>query len=81
MSVKTAADKRLQFEISDSGIGIPENEQNNIFQKFFRAKNAIEQKNAGSGLSLFIAKKIVEGFSGTIWFESSPRGSKFAFVC
>src|SRR3990167_8784587 len=68
-----------QFMVADTGIGIPEKEQKKVFDKFFRASNAIEQKNVGSGLSLYIVKTIIEGYGGKIWFESSNKGSKFMF--
>ena len=70
---------RQRFVITDTGIGIPEKEQKKVFDKFFRASNAIEQKNVGSGLGLYIVKKIIEGYGGKIWFESSNKGSKFMF--
>lgn len=69
-----------QFSIEDTGIGIPENEKEKLFDKFFRAKNAIEQKNVGSGLGLYISKKILEGYGGAIWFESHKEGAKFIFT-
>lgn len=69
-----------QFSIEDNGIGIPENEKEKLFDKFFRAKNAIEQKNVGSGLGLYISKKILEGYGGAIWFESHKEGAKFIFT-
>lgn len=70
---------KQQFLIKDNGIGIPMNEQTKIFDKLFRASNSIEQKNSGSGLSLFIAKQIIEGYSGKIWFVSNKNGSAFTF--
>lgn len=70
---------RQQFAITDTGIGIPQGEQGKIFDKLFRASNSIEQKNAGSGLSLYIAKKIIEGYAGTMWFASGKNGSTFTF--
>lgn len=69
----------LMFEISDTGIGIPENEKSKIFGKFFRATNSVSQKNVGSGMSLYIAKGIVEAYGGTIGFESGKDGTKFMF--
>jgi signal transduction histidine kinase len=71
----------LLFRIKDTGIGIPKSEQIKIFGKFFRAQNAIEQKNVGSGLGLCIVKKIIDGFHGQIWFESEEgKGTTFYFT-
>lgn len=74
-------DKEIEFSIKDSGIGIPESEKENIFQKFFRASNAIKTETEGSGLGLFVAKNIVEAHGGKIWFESKEgRGTTFYFT-
>jgi signal transduction histidine kinase len=62
----------------DTGIGIPKSDQQSIFSAFFRAGNAVEQKNVGTGLGLLIVKNIVEGHGGKIWFESEQgKGSTF----
>jgi len=71
----------LRWAVRDNGIGISKEEQSRIFEKFFRAKNAVERKNVGTGLGLFIAKTIVEGHGGTIGFESEEgKGSTFYFT-
>jgi len=73
--------KMLTFKITDRGIGIPKEDQANIFQQFFRAKNAIEKKNVGTGLGLFIAEIIVRGHNGTIGVASEQgKGSTFYFT-
>lgn len=64
--------------IQDEGIGIPEDEQSKIFDKFFRAKNAVKMETTGSGLGLFIVKKIIEDHGGRITFESKEgKGTVF----
>ena len=74
-------DKTLYFEIKDTGVGIPKDDQKFIFQKFFRSENAIRQQTQGSGLGLFIAKSIIERFHGQIGFESEEnKGSTFWFT-
>jgi len=74
-------DKTLYFEIKDTGVGIPKDDQKFIFQKFFRSENAIRQQTQGSGLGLFIAKSIIERFDGQIGFESEKsKGSTFWFT-
>ena len=70
----------VEFKIKDSGIGIPENQQNKIFARFSRAVNVIKTKEAGSGLGLSIAKEIIEKYGGKIWFQSKENeGSTFFF--
>jgi signal transduction histidine kinase len=70
----------LTFKIADHGIGIPTEEQKSIFQQFFRASNAIDKKNVGTGVGLFIAKTIIDGHGGKIWFESKKdQGTTFYF--
>ena len=65
--------------VKDTGIGIPQEDQSSIFQQFFRAKNAVQKKNVGTGLGLFIVKTIIEGHGGKVWFESSEgKGSTFS---
>jgi signal transduction histidine kinase len=68
----------LELKIQDSGIGIPENQKEKMFTKFFRASNASKLDRDGSGLGLFIAKNIIEAHRGKIWFESEEdQGSAF----
>lgn len=71
----------VKIAIKDTGIGIPEEQQKNIFSRFFRAPNAIKTQTDGSGLGLFIAKSIVEKHGGKIWFESKQnQGTTFYFT-
>lgn len=71
----------LEISIKDTGIGIPESEQPKIFEKFYRATNAKEKEEVGSGLGLYTIKQIIERHKGKIWFESEPeKGSTFYFT-
>ena len=64
--------------INDSGIGIPSDQQPQIFTRFFRAGNAVKTEPSGSGLGLYMVKKIVEEHGGKVWFESvEGKGSTF----
>lgn len=60
----------LVYSIKDDGIGIPANQQNKIFNKFFRTDNASAVAPNGSGLGLSLAKTLVEINNGKIWFDS-----------
>ena len=65
------------FSVKDSGIGIPEDQKRYLFEKFFRASNVIMTETQGTGLGLYIAKSIIEGHGGSIWFESHTKGTTF----
>ena len=69
------------ISIKDTGIGIPPEEMNKLFTKFFRAENAEKVVADGSGLGLFIAKNIIRQHGGEIWAESElNRGTTFYFT-
>lgn len=67
------------LSVSDSGIGIPIEDQPRIFEKFFRATDATRLITEGTGIGLYISKMIVEVSGGKIWFESKGKdqGSTF----
>jgi signal transduction histidine kinase len=74
-------DGSLYFEIEDTGVGIPEEDQKYIFQKFFRSENVMRYQTQGSGLGLYIAKSIIERSGGKIGFKSEEnKGSTFWFT-
>ena len=73
--------KEIELSIKDSGVGIPKDQQNRIFTKFFRGANVIRMETEGSGLGLFIAKNIIEAHGGKVWFKSKEgKGSTFHFT-
>ena len=65
-----ALSKRAVFEVRDSGIGIPANEREHLFQRFYRTSTATEQAIQGTGLGLAISKAIVEAHDGRITLTS-----------
>lgn len=77
---KDEKSKGVLISIHDNGIGIKEEDTSKIFSKFFRAPNAIEKENTGSGLGLFTTKSYVDKNNGSIWFESINGGGTTFFV-
>ena len=70
----------LICSITDSGMGIPKNEQPHIFQKFFRGTNVSHDSASGTGLGLYVSKSIIETTGGKIGFHSQENeGSTFYF--
>lgn len=68
------------FTVKDTGIGVPESEQEKLFSKFFRASNARKQRPDGTGVGLYLAKRVVTAHEGQIIFSSKEgRGSTFGF--
>ena len=65
--------KTAQILVSDTGIGIPKAEIKNIFKSFFRASNAVNSQEMGSGLGLMLTQKLVEKLQGKLSFVSEER--------
>lgn len=80
VSIQTLVGKKeIVIIISDTGIGIPEDQANRIFNRFFRAHNAMLFETYGSGLGLSVTKEIIEKHNGDISFESK-EGEGTAFT-
>jgi PAS domain S-box-containing protein len=74
-------DELLEFYISDSGIGIPAEAQQLIFNRFQQANQDISRKYGGTGLGLAISKKLTELLGGNLWLKSEPgSGTTFYFT-
>ncbi|MEK9134708.1 MAG: ATP-binding protein [Patescibacteria group bacterium] len=74
------AGESIECQISDTGVGIPDDQKARVFSKFFRGTNAVKIETDGSGLGLFIAKNIIEAHGGKIWFQSEEgKGTAFCF--
>ncbi|MGE0086020.1 MAG: response regulator [Desulfococcaceae bacterium] len=71
----------LIFRVKDTGIGIPENKQEEIFESFSQADSSISRSYGGAGLGLSISKTLVEKMGGKIWLQSrTGAGSTFCFT-
>lgn len=74
----TGDDNIVQFYVRDTGPGIPAEDVPHLFQKFYRVDNSATRTVGGTGLGLFICRKIVELYQGRIWVESKlDEGSTF----
>ena len=71
---------RVELTVVDDGMGVPKSEQHHLFNKFYRAGNAKKARPDGTGLGLFMAKKVVVAQGGSIIFKSTEgKGSIFGF--
>ncbi len=75
-----AAPQRIQIKVHDTGIGITAQDRNNIFERFYRAGNAIAKENAGNGLGLYIARTIATDHGGDLNFEPNTDGPGTTFI-
>lgn len=75
-----ATEKEITLKVRDHGIGVPVNERHHLFTKFYRASNARKVRPDGTGIGLFMAKKVVVAHGGSIIFETTEgKGSIFGF--
>jgi signal transduction histidine kinase len=71
----------IEFRVIDDGIGVPKSEQPHLFTKFYRAGNARKARPDGTGLGLFMAKKVIVNQGGSLIFQSKEgKGSTFGFT-
>jgi signal transduction histidine kinase len=74
----SAPGKKLCLEVADEGTGIPDEEKEAVFEKFYRIGNEQTRKTQGTGLGLYICQKIVHDHHGSIFIkDNQPTGSKF----
>jgi GAF domain-containing protein/nitrogen-specific signal transduction histidine kinase len=75
--------KEVQVDVNDNGVGIPLEDQNRVFERFYRGEHPLVLATPGTGLGLSIVKEIVEMHKGRIWMKSSGvpgDGSTFSFT-
>ncbi len=73
--------REILFSVKDTGIGIPQEKMDQLFQPFSQLELSLSRKRDGAGLGLIISKRLVELMGGRIWAESSPGvGSTFSFA-
>ena len=74
--VLTVKDKTSEYliQIKDTGIGIPQGDEEKIFEEFYRSDNARHVERDGTGLGLSFAKQAIEKHGGKIWAENNPDG-------
>lgn len=82
MAVQNDQDIKIEFIIKDTGVGIPEDKKDILFESFSQVDNSNTRHYSGTGLGLAIAKSLVELMEGEIWVESQEgAGSSFYFTC
>lgn len=77
-SLQRGGERELVWEVSDNGIGIPDDEKRRVFNKFYRAGSEDTRTTKGTGLGLFIVKQLVQKHEGLLELEDNkPQGTRF----
>lgn len=81
ITITAHADAELRISVTDTGPGIPPEEQAHLFDRFYRAGRSTGYRSGGTGLGLSIARSLVEAQGGRIWVDSAVgKGSTFSFT-
>lgn len=81
VTVALTGDSRvIQIQVQDTGTGISEEDISHLFQKFYRVDNSMTRTVSGTGLGLYICRKIVELYNGHIWIESQLGKGSTVFI-
>ncbi|RME88140.1 MAG: hypothetical protein D6770_07715 [Anaerolineae bacterium] len=81
--IRALNSKEVQVDVIDNGVGIPPEDHERVFERFYRGENPLVLATPGTGLGLPIVKQLVEMHQGRIWVESKGipgEGSKFSFT-
>jgi PAS domain S-box-containing protein len=71
----------VTIAVSDQGVGLPPDQLQRVFERFYRVNNTLTQKTQGTGLGLFLAHAVVTAHGGRIWAENNPGGgATFSFT-
>ena len=74
----TGDNDKVKISVADSGIGIPKEDQAHLFQKFYRVDNSETREIGGTGLGLYLCRRLTETMNGRLWVESEyKQGSTF----
>jgi len=74
-------DGQLEVKVCDTGIGIPAEDLDKVFDKFYQVDSTLTRETGGTGLGLAICKGLIEAHNGRIWAESElGKGSTFSFT-
>lgn len=80
MGARTDGDWMVAY-VSDQGIGIPPEEHERVFERFYRVDNRLKREAQGVGLGLYLSRAIIDAHGGRIWVESQlGRGARFRFT-
>jgi signal transduction histidine kinase len=71
--------REVVVEVRDNGIGVPKEQRERLFERFFRATNAVSTDMEGTGLGLNIVRETMQSIGGRVWVEFPDKGSVFAF--
>lgn len=78
VAARSLPDQTVEFTVTDTGLGIPDQDRPRVFERFYRVDKARSRELGGTGLGLAIVKHIVEGHGGQVWVEAHPpQGSRF----
>ncbi|MBD3300736.1 MAG: hypothetical protein GF347_05285 [Candidatus Moranbacteria bacterium] len=77
--LEKAGKKNILIKIKDTGVGIPKEDLDRLFEKFTRGKNISKMKADGTGIGLFVVQKITEAHGGEVWVDSKGEGKGSTF--